>query len=270
MALRLLELNSGAIANAGVFPHVLQPLVDAAARGDDLVKVVQAIVQGLGFDSFAYALTTSNSPDKEAQLFVFTTMPAEWMMLYDQKAYVEVDPRMQLIARSTMPVLWEQKDFRGQSARVDAFLDDAARYGTLSGLIYALYDIGHGGIVTVFNSKLPTIDPVRLQMIQRNLPDLLSFGHYFHEWFMKSVIEKGLPSRLKGVPLSPREREVLRNVAHGLTTDDIAGKLEISERTVRFHLASIFSKLDVTSRSQAVAAAMEHGLPVLHGLPTAS
>ena len=48
-------------------------------------------------------------PDKEAQLFVFTTMPAEWMMLYDQKAYVEVDPRMQLIARSTMPVLWEQR-----------------------------------------------------------------------------------------------------------------------------------------------------------------
>ena len=29
---------------------------------------------------------------------------------------------------------------------MDAFLDDAARYGTLSGLIYALYDIGHGGI----------------------------------------------------------------------------------------------------------------------------
>ncbi len=96
--MRLLDPKSGAIPNTGVFPHVLQPLVDAAARGEELAPVVQAIVGGLGFDSFAYALTTSNMPDKEAQLFVFTTMPAEWMMLYDQKAYVEVDPRMQLIA----------------------------------------------------------------------------------------------------------------------------------------------------------------------------
>src|SRR5712675_2195217 len=111
MPLKLVDPKSGPIPNAGVFPHVLQPLVDAAARGEELAPVVLAIVQGLGFDSFAYALTTSNMPDKEAQLFMFTTMPAKWMMLYDQKAYVEVDPRVQLIARSTMPVLWEQKDF---------------------------------------------------------------------------------------------------------------------------------------------------------------
>ena len=203
MPMRLLDMKSGALPNPGFFPHVLQPLVDAAARGDDLTPVVTAIVQALGFDSFAYALTTSNRPDKEAQIFVYTTMPAEWMMIYDQKAYCEVDPRMQLVARSTMPILWEQRDFRGKSSRQDEFLNDAAKYGTLSGLIYALYDISHGGFITVFNSKIATVDPARHQLIQRNLPDLLAFGHYFHEWFMKSVIDKGIPSRLKDVPLSP-------------------------------------------------------------------
>ena len=260
MPLHLLDLKSGALRNAGVFPHVLQPLVDAAARGEDLVPVVDAIVRGLGFDSFAYALTTSTRPDKEAQLFIFTTMPAEWMVRYDQLAYVEVDPRMQLIAKSTMPVLWEQRDFRGQSTRVDQFLDDAAKYGTMSGLVYALFDISHGGIVIVFNSATPAVDPARLQMIQRNLPDLLSFGHYFHEWFMRSVIESGLPSRLTGAPLSPRECEVLRNVAHGLTSDDIASKLEISERTVRFHLDSVRTKLGAANRQEAVAIGMQRGL----------
>lgn len=260
MPLRLLVPKPDASFNPGIFPHVLQPLVDCVKRGQDLVPEVQTIVKGLGFDSFAYALTTSNRPDKEAQLFVFTTMPAEWMKLYDEKAYVEVDPRMQLIARSTMPFLWEQKDFRGQSARVDAFLDDAAKYGTLSGLIYALYDIGHGGIVMVFNSRLPTIDAARTQMIQRNLPDLLSFGHYFHEWFMKSVIESGLPSRLKDVPLSQREREVLRHVTHGLTSGDIACKLEISERTVQFHLNAVRTKLGAANRQEAVAIGVLRGL----------
>lgn len=260
MPMRLLDVKSVALKNTGIFPHILQPLVDSAARGDDLKPVVQAIVQGLGFDSFAYALTTSNRPDKEAQMFVYTTMPAEWMMLYDQRDYCEVDPRMQMIARSTMPVLWEQKDFRGRSAKEDEFLDDAAKYGTLSGLIYALWDIGHGGIILVFNSRVPTVDPVRLQMIQRNLPDLLSFGHYFHEWFMKAVIEKGLPSTLKGAPLSPRERNVLQSVAHGLTTDDIAGKLGISERTVQFHLDSVRTKLGAANRQEAVARGMQQGL----------
>jgi hypothetical protein len=33
------------------------------------------------------------------------------------------------------------------------------------------------------------------------MPDLLSFGHYFHEWFMKAVIERG-SSRLKDVPFA--------------------------------------------------------------------
>ena len=260
MPMRLLDMKSGALENPGFFPHILQPLVDAAARGDELEPVVTRIVHALGFDTFAYALTTSNRPDKEAQVFVYTTMPAEWMMLYDRKAYCEVDPRMQLVARSTMPILWEQKDFRGKSARQDEFLDDAARYGTLSGLIYALYDISHGGIITVFNSKIPAVDPERHQLIQRNLPDLLAFGHYFHEWFMKSVIDKGIPSRLKDVPLSPREREVLRSVARGLTTDDIAEKLDISERTVRFHLDSVRTKLGAANRQEAVAMGMQLGL----------
>jgi DNA-binding CsgD family transcriptional regulator len=260
MPMRLLDMKSGALPNPGFFPHVLQPLVDAAARGDELTPVVQAMVQGLGFDSFAYALSTSSRPDKEAQLFVFTTMPSEWMMIYDQRAYCEADPRMELGARSTMPVLWEQKDFRGQNARVDEFLDEAAKYGTCSGLVYALHDIGRGGILIVFNSKIPVLDPVRHQLIQRNLPDLLCFGHYFHEWFMRAVIDKGLPSRLQNVPLSSREREVLRNVARGLTTDDIANKLEISERTVRFHLDAVRTKLGAANRQEAVAMGMQLGL----------
>ena len=39
MPMRLLDMKSGALPNPGFFPHVLQPLVDAAARGDDLTPV---------------------------------------------------------------------------------------------------------------------------------------------------------------------------------------------------------------------------------------
>jgi len=265
MPLRLLELKPGAIPATRAVPHIFLPLVEAAKQGSELVPVVRAIVEGLGFDSFAYALSTNPRPDKEAQLFVFTTMPAEWMVLYDEKAYVEVDPRVQLVFDSTTPVVWDQNDMRGKGARSDEFLDDAARFGTRSGLAYTLHDVGHGGIMIVYNSRHPVIDSVRLQMIQRNLPDLLSFGHYFHEWFMKSVVDKGFPSRLTGKPLSKRERGVLGLVAHGLTTDDIARKLAISERTVQFHLDAVRTKLGAANRQQAVAIGMQRGL--VSGIP---
>jgi NarL family two-component system response regulator LiaR len=59
---------------------------------------------------------------------------------------------------------------------------------------------------------------------------------------------------------SQREREVLAWLARGLSNDAIADRLCISLSTVKFHLSNIFEKLGVTSRSQAVVAAFEHGL----------
>jgi predicted ATPase/DNA-binding CsgD family transcriptional regulator len=60
--------------------------------------------------------------------------------------------------------------------------------------------------------------------------------------------------------LSPRELEVLKLVAAGLTNAQVAQELFLSPRTVNGHLNSIYRKLEVTSRSAAVRFAVEHGL----------
>jgi DNA-binding CsgD family transcriptional regulator len=60
--------------------------------------------------------------------------------------------------------------------------------------------------------------------------------------------------------LSAREREVLRLVAEGLTDAQVALKLTISPRTVQRHLSSIYSKLQVTSRTAAARLAIAQGL----------
>ena len=62
------------------------------------------------------------------------------------------------------------------------------------------------------------------------------------------------------VDLTPRETEVLRELVSGARSSDIAIRLGISERTVKAHLASIYQKLGVESRSAAVAAAMQRRL----------
>jgi DNA-binding NarL/FixJ family response regulator len=59
--------------------------------------------------------------------------------------------------------------------------------------------------------------------------------------------------------LSPREVEVLTLTAKGLTNKEIGYRLHLSERTVQFHLRSVFNKTGTDSRTQAVALAVQNG-----------
>ena len=61
-------------------------------------------------------------------------------------------------------------------------------------------------------------------------------------------------------PLTARELEVLRLVAKGLSSKLIARQLSIAYGTVNYHLATIFNKLSVDTRAQAVAVATQRGL----------
>lgn len=60
--------------------------------------------------------------------------------------------------------------------------------------------------------------------------------------------------------LSVREREILRQVANGYTSQEISERLEIALLTVNTHVRNIYRKLQVRSRAQAVRAALHHGL----------
>ena len=63
-----------------------------------------------------------------------------------------------------------------------------------------------------------------------------------------------------GALLTTRERQVLRLLADGLTTQQVARRLEISPRTVETHVAKLYRKLSVRSRMQAIARAAQLGL----------
>jgi DNA-binding NarL/FixJ family response regulator len=68
------------------------------------------------------------------------------------------------------------------------------------------------------------------------------------------------PPRQTNIQLSDREREVLQLMARGLSNADIARELYLSEGTVRNYTSAIFARLSVSDRTQAVIAAVRHGL----------
>jgi two-component system, NarL family, response regulator YdfI len=64
-------------------------------------------------------------------------------------------------------------------------------------------------------------------------------------------------------PLTRREREVLQMLAAGLGNKEIAGRLNISDHTAKFHVASILGKLGAATRTEAVALGIRRGLVLL-------
>jgi DNA-binding NarL/FixJ family response regulator len=96
--------------------------------------------------------------------------------------------------------------------------------------------------------------------IARGIRTVHAGGSYLEPRVASRVIAEIASPRRTVLALSPRELEVLKLVAEGLPTKQIAASLSISERTVKFHVNSIFHKLGAENRAQAVALAAQRGL----------
>lgn len=97
-------------------------------------------------------------------------------------------------------------------------------------------------------------------------PDaLLNAIHIVHsgQQYIPSEVAAKLVQRMNIPELSDREQEVVCQMARGLSNQDIAAALNITESTVKFHINRILSKLGVSDRTQAVITALKRGLAKL-------
>lgn len=240
-------------------PALLGPLWRAARAGCALEPEMEAIVQSLGFDSFMYGMSTAPHPLRDSRSYVWTTLPREWVVIYDQESYIEIDPRLTQTWQRVTPVLWDRHTSKGDR-QAERFLDHAAKYGVGSGVVVPLRDPFHPLIIVALNSSQREINDVRRHEINAALGEIVLLASHFHELFMASYVDTGIPPRQQGAPLSAREIECLRMASHGLTSADIGQKLGLVERTVNFHFSNILSKLGVANRGEAIAVAITCGI----------
>jgi DNA-binding CsgD family transcriptional regulator len=259
--LKPLRLGPVHVARTKFLPDSIAPLVDAAERGLDIAPAIEAITEGFGFDSFMYAIANYHlRPDNQERMYVYTTLPMDWVSRYDQQAYVECDPRVQRTFECALPLVWDRTSEMGRSARTDAFLEDAAAHGVGSGVAFSVYTGFPARTLVALNSRKRIISKAQRTDITLHLGEIVLLGQYFHEVFVKGVVEKGVAPISQGAPLSPRERQCLQLAANGMTSADIGNKLGITERTVHFHFSNLFSKLGVLNRLEAIATATARGI----------
>ena len=195
---------------------------------------------------------------------VNASYPDEWLYMYWKNGFAEVDPVFKSALQSPSTQHWRDIYQNMSSEKEQEFIATARGFGLCDGITTGSVDQACGLATFCSFASEEALDGKRL------VPIVEYLGYHIHMALLRATPKSALQTDRCIKELSSREVTILNWMKNGKTNWEIGKILGVTERTIRFHIESIFSKLEVTSRSQAVATAIEHGLPALHGLPTAS
>ena len=175
--------------------------------------------------------------------------PAEWLNVYITKEYFNIDPIPKEHFSSFNLQFWD--DTYKKYEIPGKFVSEAQDFGLVKGYTYGIKKP-----ISTQGSLLSLAGP-DLRREARTEAIIRLIAPHLHQCYLRLNKEIGK----KAVPaLSRREKEVLNWLGQGKSTWDISMILSISERTVKFHAENIKEKLNASSRTHAVAIALELGL----------
>jgi DNA-binding CsgD family transcriptional regulator len=224
-----------------------------AKTGDDVYQVLQLIQRVVACPRVIGGVAQLNSKGsfREFNSVINISYSNDWLYRYGRNGYASVDPVLQSVLLTFKTQVWEQTYNDITSPKQLEFVEEARSYGLTHGITTGMIERGRG-FASFFS--FAGGDSENTSRYKELLEYLLPF---LHRTLMANT-HTPQANRVKG--LSPREMLVLEWMKQGKTNWEISRIIGVSERTVRFHVESIFMKLDVGSRTQAVAFAIEHGL----------
>lgn len=228
---------------------------------NQVVNVLEAILQSMGVDGVLYfscrrkAWATAQSND-----YLITTRGPRHMKPYEAmylwKGYKDTDLALAAIAKATDPfttaeVYTPDKVTRDQKDLVDL----TEHYHLNFDLFVPVHTPGRIQVVYFFVLGDNEADEARISAQRQDLIDLARvFALVVHE-FIGFDLEQ-----VPNVQLSVRELECLSLLGRGDSNPEMAKSLNISERTIKFHVNNLMKKLGASSRVEVVAIAARSNL----------
>jgi DNA-binding CsgD family transcriptional regulator len=224
-----------------------------ATTGDDVFHILQLIQRTVACPRVigGVAQLTATGSFKEFNSVINVSYSNDWLYTYGKRGYASVDPVLQSLLSSFKTQVWKQTYDKPSYTKQLELIEEARSAGLTNGITTGMLE-RERGFATFFS--FAGGDANGTQRFTGLLEYLLPSVHRV----LIANTHTPLFNRVKG--LSPREMTVLLWMKEGKTNWEIAQIVGVTERTVRFHVEGIFMKLDVSSRTQAVAVAMGHGL----------
>lgn len=214
---------------------------------DSAYRIALSFAQNIGFKFFAFS-ATCKTRNNQPSTIGRNNFPTGWSTKYANENFSSIDPVIALCNHSMLPVLWSEQLF----AKTPTLWEALEAQGIQHGWSQALHDEESGlcSILSLARSHCP-INPLELY---ENLGFSVFMGRHLHQLALQS-----LPRKPPSPHLSPREIDVLELAAAGKTADESARILNLSPRTIHFHIQSAIEKLGVNNKISAIIAAIKAG-----------
>ena len=209
---------------------------------ENLKELKNTLVDELGVESLIVGCSSQNNTLNN---YFFDTNE-EWESLYRKLNYSLVDPIYQHALKSAKPVSWSDAYLQADSSSSE-FIEHAKQYNLLEGICYATtpHSITYSTAMASIGNGATPLTCRQTEILTQILPHLV-----------EAIARKSLWDCPK---LTPSEIEVAKWSALGKSYWEQSRIMSISERTVKFHMGNICTKLNATNKTQAVAKCMALG-----------
>lgn len=224
--------------------------VQTAPNEELLFEIVRAEARELGFDHCAYGLRLALNVTKPKTV-MFNDYPSCWQQRYVEGNYIAIDPTVCHGGKSVVPLVWDDQVFCG----VRDFWEEARAHGLNYGWAQSSMNMdGIRGMLTLARCA----EPLSETELKKNGYRMVWLTQVVHQCMGNLISTKMLPEAT--IKLSLREIEVLRWTAEGKTAGEISDIINITERTVNFHIAKAMEKLNCVNKTAATVRAALLGI----------
>ncbi|MEM6462779.1 MAG: LuxR family transcriptional regulator [Pseudomonadota bacterium] len=224
----------------------------------EMIDQLETVIDACGFDYYGVIRQPKASEDP-LSLVLAGRWPDGWPARYMEKKYVLIDPTIRYLGHARKGFSWAEAFPAFQSdpsrRRMQAMMIDALKFGLQGGYIFPIH--GRRGLMGNLTVGGRQVD---LTSVEMTLFDAMAKTVFWMLLEMSDPLVNEELSSTVDVQLTRREMEALSYLADGLTSNEIAAVLNLSNHTVDWYMNALQVKLKAKNRHHAVAIAFRLGL----------